>query len=86
MAISRSRRARGISQSDLATAAGVGRVTVVRVERGHPGLSLAHLAQILSALDPTLVEQLVGAVENDRQGANEAFERLPARAPAATAW
>lgn len=44
------RRARGLTQRDLAHLAGVGASSIVALEKGHPGVALGTLARALDAL------------------------------------
>lgn len=44
------RRARGLTQHDLAHLAGVGASSIVALEKGHPGVALGTLARTLDAL------------------------------------
>ena len=44
------RRARGLTQRDLAHLAGVGSSSIVALEKGHPGVALGTLARALDAL------------------------------------
>ncbi len=44
------RRARGLTQRDLAHLAGVGTSSIVALEKGHPGVALGTLARALDAL------------------------------------
>ena len=59
--ISRARRARGISTTDMAARMGVGRSTLHRLEQGDPGVSLNTLAMALSVLG--LFDRLAELVE-----------------------
>lgn len=54
------REARRITQEDLAAAAGVGRVTLVRIERGEQSPRFDTLAALAQALGRPLAELLVG--------------------------
>lgn len=58
-----SRRARGLTQRDLAHLADVGVSTIVALEKGHPGVALGTLARALDAIDklPELDEVLAPA-------------------------
>lgn len=58
------RLARNISQEQLADEAGIGRVTLQRIENGSTGTSLRSLIRILRALD--LSESLDGLVPEPR--------------------
>lgn len=44
------RRARGLTQRDLAHLAGVGASSIVALEKGHPGVALGTLARALDAM------------------------------------
>lgn len=52
--IRRARRARGMTQADLARAAGVGRQWIVAIEAGKPRAELGKAFQTLAALDLSL--------------------------------
>lgn len=45
-----SRRARGLTQRDLAHLAGVGASSIVSLEKGHPGVAIGTLARALEAM------------------------------------
>lgn len=45
------RKARGLTQADLAHLADVGISTVAAIERGHDGVSVGNLFKVLSALE-----------------------------------
>lgn len=77
--ISRARRARRISTTDMAARMGVGRSTLHRLEQGDPGVSLNTLAMALSALG--LVDRLAGLVDpaSDELGLMLAEKTLPKR-------
>jgi transcriptional regulator with XRE-family HTH domain len=71
------RRARQLSQRDLAFLAGVGASSIVALEKGHPGVALGTLARVLDALgllaeidqllppqrDPALVQHAVRSLQ-----------------------
>jgi len=59
------RKAAGITQGGLASAAGIGRVTLVRLERGEQSPRYETLVAIAGALGRPLVEVLV-VVESAR--------------------
>ena len=69
LTLTRLRRAVGLTQAQLATAAGIARATVNRLERGHPrSLDLDTIARLADALGvPTAVVYL--AVEASRSSA-----------------
>ncbi|MEV4521472.1 helix-turn-helix transcriptional regulator [Micromonospora tulbaghiae] len=54
----RIRKARGMSQQDVANASGIGRVAIGKIEVGARGLSLAEALAIAEALDVDLMEAL----------------------------
>jgi transcriptional regulator with XRE-family HTH domain len=54
----RIRKARGMSQQDVANASGLSRVAIGKVEIGERGLSLAEALAIAEALDVNLMEAL----------------------------
>jgi transcriptional regulator with XRE-family HTH domain len=75
--ISRARRARRISTTDMATRMGVGRSTLHRLEQGDPGVSLNTLAMALSVLG--LFDRLAQLVDpaSDTLGLRLAEKTLP---------
>ena len=75
--ISRARRARGISTTDMAARMGVGRSTLHRLEQGDPGVSLNTLAMALSVLG--LFDRLAELVDpaSDELGLMLAEKTLP---------
>jgi transcriptional regulator with XRE-family HTH domain len=77
--ISRARRARRISTTDMAARMGVGRSTLHRLEQGDPGVSLNTLAMALSVLG--LFDRLAGLVDpaSDELGLMLAEKTLPKR-------
>lgn len=77
--ISRARRARRISTTDMAARMGVGRSTLHRLEQGDPGVSLNTLAMALSVLG--LFDRLAGLVDpaSDEFGLMLAEKTLPKR-------
>ncbi|MDE2662094.1 MAG: helix-turn-helix transcriptional regulator [Gemmatimonadota bacterium] len=52
--IRKARHARGMTQADLARAAGVGRQWIVAIEAGKPRAELGKVFQVLAALDVSL--------------------------------
>jgi transcriptional regulator with XRE-family HTH domain len=77
--ISRARRARRISTTDMAARMGVGRSTLHRLEQGDPGVSLNTLAMALSVLG--LFDRLADLVDpaSDELGLMLAEKTLPKR-------
>lgn len=75
--ISRARRARRISTTDMAARIGVGRSTLHRLEQGDPGVSLNTLAMALSVLG--LFDRLADLVDpaSDELGMMLAEKTLP---------
>jgi len=75
--ISRARRARRISTTDMAVRMGVGRSTLHRLEQGDPGVSLNTLAMALSVLG--LFDRLADLVDpaSDELGLTLAEKTLP---------
>lgn len=78
-ALSIARRRRRMTQQELANAAGVSRLTIIRAEAGQPGVAVGTLLDILTALDTRLVEGMLQAVADDPAG--EALERDRAMLP-----
>lgn len=75
--ISRARRARRISTTEMAARMGVGRSTLHRLEQGDPGVSLNTLAMALSVLG--LFDRLADLVDpaSDQLGLMLAEKTLP---------
>src|SRR6056297_766811 len=75
--ISRARRARRISTTDMAARMGIGRSTLHRLEQGDPGVSLNTLAMALSVLG--LFDRLAELVDpaSDELGLMLAEKTLP---------
>lgn len=75
--ISRARRARRISTTDMAARMGIGRSTLHRLEQGDPGVSLNTLAMALSVLG--LFDRLADLVDpaSDELGLRLAEKTLP---------
>lgn len=65
------RRARALTQRDLAFLAGVGVSSVVALEKGHPGVAIGTLARVLDALD--LLSEMDHLVEPQRDQALTQF-------------
>lgn len=52
--IRNTRLERGATQAAVAAAAGIGRDSLIRIERGHPRVELANVLSVLAALDIAL--------------------------------
>lgn len=68
---------RGITAAELAERAFISRLTITRLEKGHPGVSLGVLAHVLWVLE---LEGNLGALadpQNDRLGTLLAVDALP---------
>lgn len=65
------RRARALTQRDLAFLAGVGASSVVALEKGHPGVALGTLARVLDAME--LLGEMDHLVEPQRDQALTEF-------------
>lgn len=68
-AIADARKRRRLTQQDLSELAGVGRLTVMRAEAGHPGLALGAFLSLLAALDPAMANRVLTLVQDDPAGA-----------------
>jgi transcriptional regulator with XRE-family HTH domain len=77
------RRARGQTQADLATDAGLGLSTIVALEAGKPGVAIGNLVRALDALG--MLEQLDQLLHPGRDEVMLQFavDNLPRRARAA---
>jgi transcriptional regulator with XRE-family HTH domain len=73
------RKRRRLTQQGLAERAGLTRLTISKVENGHPGLALSAFLEILLVLDPDMVTALVDAVATDPMGETLERQRLPQR-------
>lgn len=74
-----SRRARGLTQRDLAHLAGVGTSSIVALEKGHPGVALGTLARALDVLG--LLAEVDGLLAPQRDMALTAFATQQLRRP-----
>lgn len=70
------RRARGLSQRDLAHLAGVGASSIVALEKGHPGVAIGTLARALDAMDMLSELDEVLSAQRDRALTDYAVARL----------
>lgn len=78
--LSQTRRARNITQSDMALQAGIGLSTVVALEAGKPGVGMGYFLQVLDALGLLdQVEQLL-APSRDEVMLRHAVDALPKHA------
>lgn len=77
--ISAARRRRRITMEVLAARAGINRKTLAKIEKGDPGVLMAHYASVLFALG--LVERLgdTGDIAYDEVGRDLEEEMLPKR-------
>jgi transcriptional regulator with XRE-family HTH domain len=73
------RRARGLTQRDLAHLAGVGASSIVALEKGHPGVAVGTLARALDALG--LLAEMDGLLAPQRDPALTAFAAQQLRRP-----
>jgi y4mF family transcriptional regulator len=73
------RRARGLTQRDLAHLAGVGASSIVALEKGHPGVALGTLARALDALG--LLAEINELLAPQRDPALTAFATNQLRRP-----
>lgn len=76
-AVRHRRESRGLTQQDLANAAGVSRETLLAFESGKPGVSLGRVFNVLSALDLSLhVDEATGGEDdNTLDGVFEDLDR-----------
>lgn len=79
--IALSRRAREMTQKEMAFQAGVGVSTIAALEAGQPGVAIGTLVRVLEVLG--LLAELDNLVrpENDPKLIAQAIRRLPSRAP-----
>jgi transcriptional regulator with XRE-family HTH domain len=78
-AIAQARKRRGLTQSTLATQAGLSKPTLQRLEQGAAQISATRLFDLLDALDPQLLQNVVSVVEADAMGRDIQAQRLPER-------
>ncbi|WP_447586510.1 helix-turn-helix domain-containing protein [Pseudoxanthomonas mexicana] len=67
-AIRDARLARKLRHEDLASRAGISIATLKRLERGDPTLALGRFLEVLTALSPALLADLVKTVSADPTG------------------
>jgi transcriptional regulator with XRE-family HTH domain len=67
-AIRDARLARRLRHQDLASRAGISVATLKRLERGDPTLAIGRVLEVLTALSPTLLADLVETVRADPAG------------------
>ncbi len=67
-AIRDARLARKLRHEDLASRAGISVATLKRLERGDPTLALGRFLEVLTALSPSLLADLVRTVRADPAG------------------
>lgn len=72
------RRARGLSQKDLAEMADVEQSTISKIEGGFDGVTLRILKQLAQALDVDVVELIAEDRTTAERALIEAFRSLPA--------
>lgn len=75
------RRAREMTQDEMAFQAGVSISTIAALERGHPGVAIGSFLKVLKVLD--LLDQLDDLVhpQRDKTLVAQAARRIPSRAP-----
>lgn len=71
------RKARGLSQSELADLADIEQPTVSKIERGFEGVTLRTLNQIAKALDISLADLLIDERSAAEETLLQAFRELP---------
>lgn len=62
------RLARKLRLDDLAKRAGISVATLKRLEKGDPRLAIGRFLEVLTALSPSLLADVVGAVREDATG------------------
>lgn len=73
------RLARRFSMAELATRADVSERTLMRLEKGDPGVGIGNLASVLAALgSPSVLAELMSP-ENDAVGLARALQAVPKR-------
>ena len=70
------RKARGLTQADLARLSNVGLSTISSIEAGHDGVTLASLLKVLSALDLLKQTDEIFCLEKDPAIVEYGRERL----------
>jgi DNA-binding XRE family transcriptional regulator len=78
--IAEARIRRRMSQQNLADRIGVSRLTIIRIERGHPRVEIAAFVAALWALDLHHDLSAIASLERDPVGATLAQARLGTRA------
>lgn len=71
------RKAKGLTQVELAHMAGVEQATVSRFEKGNEGVTLGVVKKIAAALDVPMADLFANDRSDHEQALIEAFRRLP---------
>lgn len=77
--IRQARLARRFTMADLAMRADVSERTLMRLEKGDPGVGIGNLAAVLAALGSPAVLADLMSPENDTVGLSRALEAVPKR-------
>lgn len=77
--IRQARLARRFSMAELATRADVSERTLMRLEKGDPGVGIGNLAAVLAALGSPAVLADLMSPENDAVGLSRALKAVPKR-------
>lgn len=77
--IKQARLSRRFSIAELATRADVSERTLIRLEKGDPGVGIGNLASVLAALGEPGVLAEVMSPESDAVGLSRAFQAVPKR-------
>lgn len=78
--ISIARRRRNLTQQMLADRAGVGRITIHKLEAGNSsGIALSIVLEVLAVLDTEMLDRIVDAVATDPIGDAMALRKLHKR-------
>ena len=77
--IRQARLARRFSMTELATRADVSERTLMRLEKGDPGVGIGNLAAVLAALGSPAVLADLMSPENDTVGLSRALQAVPKR-------
>lgn len=77
--IRQARLARRFSMADLAMRADVSERTLMRLEKGDPGVGIGNLAAVLAALGSPAVLADLMSPENDAVGLSRALQAVPKR-------
>lgn len=78
-AIKSARRRRTLTQRQLAQQANISLPTLVRMEKGDPGIAFGKMLEVMGVLDPQWAQDLLSAVLSDTLGVQLSTSNLPQR-------